>query len=517
MDKDDNLFEDQIEEDDDLISISLDELAADEIGDPVNEETDEDIIELIDLLEKGDDDLLGIDDDMDLLAEDDLLTEEFDGTSDEGIEDISSPGLDMDDLQLDSDMPEPENITEGGAYDDLDQLLEAELLDDSGIEQEETGDAEDALDELLKETDLEDLSDDDGFEYEAVESLDPNMEEILSEDSEQDQGELPVDTAVYEGQDDLFESLEMEETSDEDILESDDEVFNEADNVLDEVIVSPEGESGEKLLWESDLQTEAIGKEEHIDTSDVNFDEIDDIPLDGESLEELLSESVPEEAVGRESESEVTEEVTAGDESLPGASDEILVESDEIDLEEGSLEDLFAEGDIEDDIGDSEFDSESMQELMTFEDTDVNIDDALENIEAGDILLSEESEEVIFSEENVVPDDIPDDMAEEAGPVEEASTVLYDEEPGIENDTRISVEPGFKETLFSDDLKVEEDIPSAIPQMPVISEEKVEEIVREVVGEVVEKIARQVFTEVAEKVITEAIDSLKKSLESDSD
>jgi len=50
-----------------------------------------------------------------------------------------------------------------------------------------------------------------------------------------------------------------------------------------------------------------------------------------------------------------------------------------------------------------------------------------------------------------------------------------------------------------------------------ISEEKIEAIVREVVGDVVERVARETMANVAEKLITEAISALKKSLESASD
>ena len=51
---------------------------------------------------------------------------------------------------------------------------------------------------------------------------------------------------------------------------------------------------------------------------------------------------------------------------------------------------------------------------------------------------------------------------------------------------------------------------------PVVSPERIEAIVKEVVQEVVERVARETMAEVAEKVITQAIDALKQKLDSSS-
>jgi len=56
-----------------------------------------------------------------------------------------------------------------------------------------------------------------------------------------------------------------------------------------------------------------------------------------------------------------------------------------------------------------------------------------------------------------------------------------------------------------------------VKEIPAISEEKIEAIVKKVVEDVVEKVARETMTSVAERVIREAIDSLKQSLEKDSE
>jgi hypothetical protein len=56
-----------------------------------------------------------------------------------------------------------------------------------------------------------------------------------------------------------------------------------------------------------------------------------------------------------------------------------------------------------------------------------------------------------------------------------------------------------------------------VKEIPAISEEKLEAVVKKVVEDVVERVARETMSNVAERVIREAIDSLKQSLEKDSE
>ncbi len=497
MDKDDNLFDDQID-DDDLLNISLDELSGDEIDGPVNEEPDEDIIELIDLLEQGDEDLLGIDDNMD------DQTEDLTALSDDGTMDLSVSDIDIDDLLQDSDTPELGESSEPASVDELDRLFADDALGDLGLEPEESESTDNALEELLDASELEDLAD--------AEGLDLQMEDILDESTEPSQEDASdnesLESTIVEGRDDLLGDLGLEEISDDDFLGADDEILDELDNELNKAIVSSDDESEEEALWEGDLQSE---------TTD---EEIDDIQLDDESLEDLLSENVMEESVENDSEIESTPELDTED--LVESYDEGLTASDEAPLMEESLEDLFSESDFEEETGDSGIDSEDIREPIIDEVQPDAVnevsdagDDALEDIETAEDLFSEipEAEGSVPDEEGAVSDDFSAEMAEEVSTVEEISAPS-DEDLIDETDTEI--EPDAGESLSSVEEAVE-NIPSVAPPVPVISEEKVEEIVRNVVGEVVEKVAREVFTEVAERVITEAIDSLRKSLESDSE
>ena len=477
MDKEDNHFEDQIDEYDDLLDISLDELSTDEIDEPVDEEPDEDIIELLDLVENGDSDLLGLDEDTDGLGEDDLSTEEPGELSDGGTGTLSVSDLEMDDVMLDNDMSVPDDDSVSAVDDDLDQLLEDDSPDDSGIKAEETDITDDALEKLLDETELEGLADDTGFEFDDMEDLDLQLEDLSIEDSTPDQGGL-LDDEIHDepspddDHGDLFEGIGSEEITEENISESDDAILDELDNELEKAIVSSDDDSGEELLWESDLQMEASdNKEDQFETSDVNFDEIADIPLGDESLDELSTES------------DFQEEI---------------VESD---LDSGGMPESITDDQVD----------------TIDESSDTTIDDALEELEAQDNLFSGEIQDSAHVEEIVISDDFMGDTTEEISPDEEELPETSGEDLGDDVEVQVPVEPDIAEVSHVEATQTGGDTPVTIPQVPLVSEEKIEEIVRGVVGEVVERIAREVFTEVAEKVITEAIDSLKKSLESDSE
>ena len=551
MDKDENLFDDQIDEDDDLLDISLDELSTDETEGTVNEEPDEDIIELIDLLEKGDDDdLLGMDDDLEGTM--DLTAEDINSTGK-----LSSSDLDLDDLMSDSDISAPDDQTESVSDDDLDLLLSEESLDDLGLELDETDDADDEHEKLLDDAELKSYSSDalaDTLVENDEDDIDLQMEGLMNADSGQDEAVLD------DAQDDILGDIALEESIEENILSSDDEILDELDNELENSLLLSDDESGEESL----LESETAASDDQTETADVNFNEIDDIPLDGESLEELLTESDRDEAGENKFDTIDIGDLTIDDGNLIEAGEDIG-ESDE---SSEPIDDLFSETELQESADESGSDPDETLELLADADqidtadktADLIRDDKIEDISAAD-LFSEEGEVSAPVEESVIPDDSMGDSIEKAGPVEDsiisediAGDVLEedslveedlpaasDEGPDDVIDALAMESPEVMETLPSDDSQAVKAPSDAIPQIPVISEERVEEIVRdvvgevvgevarevigevvdkvtrEVIGEVVGKISREVFSEVAEKVITEAIDSLQKSLESDSE
>ena len=410
MDKEDNLFEDQIDEDD-LLNISLDDLSTDEIEEAVDEEPDEDIIELMDLLEKGDDSLLGIDDDNDKISEDEMSFEEavetpaIDTTSRSDIEPgeiLSDSGVST----LDEDLKSEQSTGE------LDQLLAEDSIGVQDIETEDADTTDDELERMLDETEPVSDSDD-------TEDLNLEMEDFSDLDDVLDEagllgGEISDVSAAENGQEELFEDIDLENDSEEELIEVDDEIIDSSDNELEKTIVSSEDNvSGEEPLWEMDNQSQM-------------------------SSDEFESEDVEGDFAVDENQLEAT-------------------------------------------------------------------DDILPNVESVDELFSDED---LRDEEVVADESLSDDMPKMFS-TEGDQMVVTDEVAK----TQTSAETDVEEISVPDDSGTKTDIPAVVSPQQLISEEKIEEIVRSVVGEVVERIAREVFTEVAEKVITRAIDSLKESLD----
>ncbi len=416
MDKEDNLFEDQIEEDD-LLNISLDDLSTDEIEEAVDEEPDEDIIELMDLLEKGDDSLLGIDD-IDTVSEDKMSFDDTAETPD--IDTASLPDIEPDEILSDSGLSDlGEDLESEQSTEEFDQLLTEDSMDIQDIGTGDAGTVGDVLEGLLGETEPESGSDDAETLSDEAEDLNLEMEDfsdldaVLDEEGLLDDGISDV-SADENNQDSLFEDIDLENDSEDEVIEVDDEILGSSDNEFEKTIVSSEDNvSGEESLWGMD------------DQDQMRSNELESEDIDGE---------------------------IALDENQLEAIDDILPDDE-------SVDELFSD--------------EGLQDEEDIEDESLSVD-------------------------------IPDMFSSEEDQIE-----ITDE--GTE--TEIYAEADVRETSVPDDPGLKMDISAAVSPQPLISEEKIEEIVRSVVGEVVERIAREVFTEVAEKVITQAIDSLKESLE----
>ena len=410
MDKEDNLFEDQIDEDD-LLNISLDDLTTDEIEEAVDEEPDEDIIELMDLLEKGDDSLLGIDDDNDKISEDEMSFEEAVETP--AIDTTSRSDIEPDAILNDSGVSTlDEDLKSEQSTGEFDQLLAEDSIGVQDIETEDADTTDDELERMLDETEPGSDSDD-------TEDLNLEMEDFSDLDDVLDEagllgGEISDVSAAENGQEDLFEDINLENDSEEELIEADNEIIDTSDNEIEKTIVSSEDNvSGEEPLWEMDNQSQM-------------------------GSDELEFENVEGDVAADENQIEATGDILPDDESV---------------------DELFSDGDLQD-------------------------------------------EEAVADES--LSDDMPKMFSTEADQIAVTDEVA---------ETQTFAEADVEETFAPDGSGTKSDMPAAVSPQPLISEEKIEEIVRSVVGEVVERIAREVFTEVAEKVITRAIDSLKESLE----
>jgi hypothetical protein len=133
-------------------------------------------------------------------------------------------------------------------------------------------------------------------------------------------------------------------------------------------------------------------------------------------------------------------------------------------------------------------------------------------------LLVEELEEEKEAEEK-------DDLATEAMTVKlEGESLLAEDGAGFKAESPLRMEETedlTKSIASVEELPglTEEEEPTEMPVAPElagISEEKLEEVITRVVENVVERVARETMVNVAEKLITEAIEALKRSIESNS-
>ena len=541
MDKEDNLFEDQTNEDEDLLDISLDDLSADEIEEPAKEEPDEEVIELMDLVERGDAELLGIADDTDILAEEGISSEELDELQADDADAFSLLDSEQDDILNDSDISALDD--DSGTFESVEEsdlILEEDSGDESEIVAGQSDSSEPEPESLFDDTESERPSCDSGSSSDEAEEFDLDMEDFSDLDSVLDEAGLLDDetgdaaTAEDDSEDALFDDLDIENDLEEDVLTPEDEILDEPDEEPEKTIVSSgENVSIEESLWDMDSQDEA-GMEEPVsedmqdqmagddglpDISDSDPDETDDVPLDSESLEDIFAD-IEKEGDATGGESEYVEEQITDDEDRIEALDSALDEIDDIPLDGESLGELMSDAEFKDEIDTVDPQPEDMPEQYpeedkaeSFEDTsDEIIEEAFEAIESQDAFFSDEVEAGAQDEEEMLSDELSDIFTDDAD-----VPVTSDEADMAEAEEDIFAEPAAEGISASDDLMPETDLPAPVSQQPLISDEKIEAIVRDVVGEAVERIAREVFTEVAEKVITEAIDSLKKSLETGSE
>ncbi len=119
-------------------------------------------------------------------------------------------------------------------------------------------------------------------------------------------------------------------------------------------------------------------------------------------------------------------------------------------------------------------------------------------------------------------DDVLADLEEEASSFEKPEDILASlekdepEDPGTPFERTDEFLPAYEEP-DEDEEAGEDEKPDAISQtqdIPGISEDKMKELLTEVIQETVDKAVRETVSEISEKVIREAIDTLKQSIAS---
>ena len=216
-----------------------------------------------------------------------------------------------------------------------------------------------------------------------------------------------------------------------------------------------------------------------------------------------------------------------------GASDLALkLESDSDNI----VEDLesFTEPDLELDLEGSDLESlageeTELEDLIEAEDVEEKVEPDLPESDDFSETPDSESDTVLkgqdIPEEPDAEPDIQDSdleaMAQEMPSIETedpAKAPVSDDQPAEE--TRVQEEEkSITEMDLSPSQAVETAVtaPASVEPQLEISQDRIETIIKEVVEKVVERVARETMADVAKKVIGEAIDALKKSLESPSE
>jgi hypothetical protein len=248
MNKDDNLFEDEIKESSDLLDIGLDDLTDDIQGEATGEEDDEGVIDLTDLVEKGE---------AELFNEDEILKDDINKLTDD-------LGLNLAGEVPDVLLPEDADKTSPGS--DISGDLFEELLDDTELDElsEETGELTDDTKEFNLEP--EDFSD--------LESV--LKEEAVSVKTAPDsQAHVSIQGNLFKGFDTggvvplKADEFDDERSAGPDIFGGD----------LEKTIASSDDDSVNKPLWGTDAGINTSGAE----TGGVSI--LDEIPSDDEKIE----------------------------------------------------------------------------------------------------------------------------------------------------------------------------------------------------------------------------------------
>ena len=281
---------------------------------------------------------------------------------------------------------------------------------------------------------------------------------------------------------------------------------------------------------------EGLDKEEDLfdfDLEDITPEDLAEAVSGSDSdvieLVDLVEEGSGDQALGDEEGLRLVEE----DDSQEAIED-ISISTDEISAIPDILEDMEAR---EEEAGESVAEI-SLSDLELgdgpeepYQAEEAASEDAFENAQTRAIKDLDIGEGVVVKEER------PEVEIDLSGLFDEGSIEEPEEDLEAPTESEDSIEAILEETI--EETVAEEEIASeelepepvlqvdsvpAEPEAPVapagwsgISEERIEAIVSEVVREVVERVARETMARVAERVITDAIEALKKSLESSSE
>ncbi|MBU2498422.1 MAG: hypothetical protein KKE57_05955 [Proteobacteria bacterium] len=338
-------------------------------------------------------------------------------------------------------------------------------------------------------------------------------------DDLEDMSSQEIEQAFSEMDDDILELTDLVEAGAEDEVTQDMEVSNWLKESRS-VDVQKDTDLGEEEAVALDQPTAEMGPaldDDELDLSDISLE----LNLEG------AEETGPKKAAGEKPIEDsdldfLTEEFQPGEETLDLTKEEKLEA-------EGQAADEIATGELDFLVEEAPAGQETLelsrkmkpeaeQEPAAYEIGEAEIDLMLEE-ESGGEEVPETQEFAAMEEERagdlagVASEDevglaLGDDLELELEPDSEG-------EPGTLREEEISQPP--KGESMPVEMGEEPAVTRPSGDLIALSEERIEAIITRVVGEVVERVARETMAEVAERVIGEAIEALRKSLESDSE
>jgi len=439
MGNNDEIFEDGKKGEEELLDFDFDDLSEEDLeavgGDS---SSDEDILELVDIVESGEitedsesDELAGLLDDADAPEKDSSVAEDSDLFSDEFAQTVKAEKPDSLEADLDAaldglESSEVDIVDEKeSAYDsdvnDITQLLDVdEAFEEDAITEEDLGLDSGELEQALEEKPSEGLEADLDAALDGMEAAEPDTDEA-AEAAE------------------AFEPDEIEALLD-------DEAFGD-ETTIDEVSEASSDELDEALKTEVPEISEA-----DLDSALEGLEEVDEEIVDAD---EMVEESVPDEL------SQLLEE--------EGSLEAPEVTEEELDLGPGELEEAL-EGELSEGL-ESDFDS-------ALEDLEPSETGAVEpEIPEAESLLDE-----VELEEAPVEPEAPLEIASEL-PQEDLSEDVPAREEGLESAETVAA-PAVEQLIGISEEKIEAIVTNVVQDV-------VERVTRETMANVAEKVIRE--------------------------
>ena len=304
MEKENDFLEGQTDSDEDLFDLSLDDLEPDDLEqETVKEDPDEDIIELMELVEKGENDLDYDNGEVADIAEEDQPTEELLEDDMEEISDEESSldpsDLDLSDMSLgpDLDLLDEEEVTGDDTAQEsedisFDNMLEEDTDQDMDLIIDTPIEPEESLDDLAEEID-EDETVTNHVEEPEVEAEEGVIDKVGFDTILDDEKEDDMDVTIQSPIDAHEPSEPEEETPPEELdIEKMEEDF-------------PPEDSGDEVIQDQGITPEEFEEE------DIDLRGEGEIGISEEKIEEIVTRVVGDvvERVVRETMADVAEKV----------------------------------------------------------------------------------------------------------------------------------------------------------------------------------------------------------------